>query len=126
MIFKYIDENHNLTEMARLGYFDLYEILVYTDDPGKLPHFHIRDRSTKGQKFSTCIRIDEAKYFHHTGKEGVLNKKERKDFVNFLSSNYKNRENETNWNHLIDLWNDNNSDIEVDENLKIPDYININ
>ena len=123
MKFKYIE--NNLLEMARLGYFDDYEIFVFTNDSGKIPHFHIRDSNTMGQKFHTCIRIDKAEYFHHTGKEDILNKKERKELVNFLNSKYRNRDNETNWSHLVDLWNDNNSDIELDDNTNMPDYINI-
>lgn len=111
--------------MARLGYFDDYEIFVLTNDSGKIPHFHISDSNTMGQKFHTCIRIDKAEYFHHTGKEDILNKKERKELVNFLNSKYRNRDNETNWSHLVDLWNDNNSDIELDDNTNMPDYINI-
>ena len=126
MLFKYIGDKQDLSEMARLGYFDSYEIFVFTNDSGKIPHFHVRDKETMGQKFHTYIRIDKAEYFHHTGKEDILNKKERKELVNFLRSNYRNRENETNWNHLIDLWNDNNSDVEINEDLEIPDYINMN
>ena len=51
-----------LQEMARIGYVDNLELIIWTDDPGNIPHFHIRDRSTKGEKFNCCIRIDKAEY----------------------------------------------------------------
>ena len=39
-------------------------------------------------------------------------------------SKYKGRD-ETNWQHIIDAWNDNNSDVELNINSKIPNYTDI-
>lgn len=113
-----------LNEMAQIGYIGPYQIYVHTNDPGHIPHFHIWDLSTRGQNFHTCIRIDCPEYFHHTGKEDVLNSKQRKELVNFLNSSYRNRK-QTVWQHLIDVWNDNNSDVEIDENTPMPDYVKL-
>lgn len=111
-----------LMEMARVGFFDEYEIYIHTDDPGNIPHFHIWDASTKGNKYHTCIRIDKPEYFHHTGKEDILNHKDKKDLMNFLNSKPKNKRFKTNWEYLVSMWNDNNSKIQVDEDKSIPDY----
>lgn len=110
-----------LGEMARIGYLGSYEIYVRTDDPGKIPHMHIWDRGTKGQKFHTCIRLDKAEYFHHTGKEDELNSAERKKLVEFLKSKHP-KFKMTNWKYLLIQWNENNSDIYIDEKSKMPDY----
>ena len=111
-----------LMEMARVGFFDEYEIYIHTDDPGNIPHFHIWDAETKGNKYHTCIRIDKPEYFHHTGKEDTLNSKDKKDLVKFLNSKPKNKRYNTNWEYLVSMWNDNNSKINVDEDIEMPDY----
>ena len=65
-----------LNEMARIGYIDDLELIIWTDDPGNIPHFHIRDKETKGNNFHCCIRLDEPSYFKHQGKMDVLNAKQ--------------------------------------------------
>ena len=121
MKFKRLNEEL-LQEMARIGYLDGYEIYIDTDDSGNIPHFHIWDRSSKGEKFHTCIQIKEPEYFHHTGKEDTLNSKQKKDLYNLLQLPYRKNINITLWQHLIMSWNDNNSNILVDENQEMPDY----
>lgn len=115
------DEYDILTEMAQIGYIGPYQIYVHTNDPGNIPHFHIWDLSTRGKNFHTCVRIDCPEYFHPTGKEDVLNSKQRNELITFLQSPYRERK-ETIWQHLIDTWNDNNSNVEIDENTSMPNY----
>ena len=114
-------ESRLLGEMSRIGYLDSYEIYIRTDDAGKIPHMHIWDRNTKGQKFHTCVRLDKAEYFHHTGKEDELNSAERKKLVEFLKSKHP-KFKMTNWKYLLIQWNENNSDVYIDEDSKMPDY----
>lgn len=114
--------NVKLWELARVGILDEYEIYIHIDDPGKIPHFHIWDYSTRGKKFHTCIRIDSPKYFHHTGKEDILNSKDKKDLCEFLQSKPRNKRFNTYWELLVDTWNLNNSDIEINENTEMPNY----
>lgn len=114
-----------LEEMARVGFIDNnhYEIYVNTNDPGNIPHFHIRDASTRGEIFHTCIRFDANEYFHHTGKEGVLNAHERKCLIKFFNSPTGNKKfNGTNWELAVYLWNLNNSNIPLDDDIQMPDY----
>ena len=92
-----VNENKkNLTEMARIGFtddgFEVYintddgfEVYINTDDGGNIPHFHYRTKNT--WEFHTCIRLDIAEYFHHDGKEDILNSKQRKQLVKFLKQN---------------------------------------
>ena len=73
-----------LMEMASIGDLDnKLTIIIRMNDPGNIPHFHIVDKQTLGNKFHTCIKIETAEYFHHTGKEDVLNSKQRKLLVNY-------------------------------------------
>ena len=112
-----------LLEMARVGFIDdEYEVYIHTDDPGNVPHFHIWDAETRGQKFHTCIRIESPEYFHHTGKEDYLNSSMRKELVSFLKSKSKNKRFSSNWEYLVSMWNDNNSKMNVPEDITMPDY----
>lgn len=112
-----------LLEMARVGFIDgEYEVYIHTDDPGNVPHFHIWDAETRGQKFHTCICIESPEYFHHNGKEDYLNSSMRKELVRFLKGKSKNKRFSSNWEYLVSMWNDNNSKMNVPEDITIPDY----
>ena len=125
VIDKYLLDRYDvLSEIAQIGYVGSYQIYIHTNDPGNVPHFHIWDLSTRGEKFHTCIRIDCAKYFHHTGKEDVLNSKLRKELIAFLKSPYRNRGISV-WEHLIDTWNDNNSNVILPYDLPMPNYLEL-
>lgn len=126
-LFETLQNNKHLLEMATVGKTsDNYDIVIYTNDPGKIPHFHYFDDETRGNKFHTCIKLESAEYFHHGDKDDILNLKQRKELFTFLNSPHKRYKNETNWQHLVYLWNDeNNSDVEIDENIQMPDYRNL-
>lgn len=113
-----------LLEMARVGFIeDKYEVYIHTDDPGNIPHFHIWDAETRGQKFHTCIKLEVPEYFHYTGKEDCLNSTMRKELVSFLRSKpTKLKRYDTNWEVVVDMWNANNSRANVPEDITMPDY----
>lgn len=113
-------DNNMLLEMAQIGTFGKYTIIVWTNDPGNVPHFHVVDSATRGNSFNTCIKIESAEYFHHEGKEDTLNTKERKELLKFLNS--KDKWGEQNWVVLLKEWERNNSKTSIDINLPIPDY----
>lgn len=119
-----LNEIYTLNEMARIGFVKDLEIYVRTNDAGKVPHFHICDRETNGDKFHTCVRLDKAEYFHHTGKTDVLNSQQRKALVEFMSTQCKYGL-FSNWSFTLMLWNANNSDVEIDLDAPMPDYIKL-
>ena len=122
-----LQNEDQLLEMATLGEVQKYVIVVFTNDSGNIPHYHYMDKSTRGQEFHTCIKLESAEYFHHTGKEDVLNSAQRKKLVEFLESPHHRYKEETNWQHLLYLWNnENNSSKKVDEDLKMPNYVELN
>lgn len=115
----------DITGMARAGFTkDNYEVYVNTDDGDNIPHFHYRLKSD-WNKFHTCIRLDSPEYFHHNGKEDVLNSSQKKNLQKFLSSQvtlsrYKGKF-ENNFELLCFLWDINNSNVQSDD-WALPDY----
>ena len=124
-------EKIDLYGMSRVGYIPTkgktLEIYVNSDDPGKLPHFHVRNKDDWGE-FHTCVRIDCAEYFKHGSKTDSFNSREKKALQDFMNSYPKKKlftEGGTrmnNWEYITMLWNDNNSDVEIDEDTIQPDY----
>lgn len=112
---------NELLEMAKVGPLnDKLVIYIWTNDGGNIPHFHIVDKSTMGNEFHTCIKIEKAEYFDHTGKEDVLNSQQKKKLMEFFSKSDKWGDNY--WDIVLQEWNRNSSKVEVDRNLKTPDY----
>lgn len=113
-----------VNEMARIGFIkDNPELEVYvnTDDGGALPHFHVRDRATRGGEFHCCIRFDAPMYFPHEGKRSTMNAKQRKALVELLKSVDRDS-GKTLWWESLHEWNRNNSDVTVDLSTPMPDY----
>ena len=123
----HMEDPHVLCEMARVGDMNpKLEVYIRTDDGGNLPHFHIWDKNSRGEKFHTCVQIKEPTYFHHDGKEGVLNTSQRQELMAFLKSKPTNtRRFSTFWEAVVTFWNMNNSAMNVDEDQPMPDYTNI-
>ena len=121
------EDRELLEEMARIGFFKdggiRFEVIVFTDDAGYKPHFHIRDANTKGAEFHTCIEILHPRYFHHAGKEDTLNTKAKKKLIEYLKAPSNAFDDLTNWDVLLRLWNSNNSKKKVKKDLEIPDYM---
>lgn len=115
-----------LLEFAKIGTLTkkCYDIIVWTNDSGNIPHFHIIDSNTQGNIFNSCIRIDKAEYFNHEGKTDKLNSQLRKDLVNFLLSTDEDL-GISNWILLVSEWNRNNSNIKININTQMPDYIKL-
>jgi len=114
--------------MSRVGYSGELEVYVNTDDAGNIPHFHLRD-SDDWDKFHTCIKIESAEYFHHTGKEGTLNSKQRKELYDFMNApvtvkKYANKFS-NNWELVCFLWDINNSNVSISENVNMPNYLKL-
>lgn len=128
MITLYKENQEPLKEMAKIGSINNqigktgnYDIWVYTNDPGNKPHFHIINSE---KHFSCCVRIDVAEYFVHQGKEDILDNSLKKSLVYFLKSKHRKLP-ITNWEYLCACWEDNNSDMPLDDNLEMPNYLNL-
>ena len=123
------DHREPLLEMARVGYMGKrgeYEVYVRTDDPGHVPHFHLRDSATQGKNFETCIELKNNRYFLHGGYTDTLNSSQRKCLADFMEA--PNEYFGNNYVATVYAWNINNSTenikIKKDEHGRIimPDY----
>jgi len=129
-----INENTNdhrepLLEMARIGYINgQFEVYVQTDDGGHIPHVHIRDKATRGQKFETCVELKRSRYSLHGKYKDVMSEYMAKQFADFMESKPHNPRYQNNYELSVYMWNLNNSIEEVvpqyDSNGRIimPDY----
>lgn len=119
-----LNNEKNMMEMASIGDIDSeLTIIIRMNDTENIPHFHIVDKVTLCNNFYTCIKIETPEYFHHTGKEDVLNSKQRKLLVTYLSSKIK--KGLSAWEYLVMTWNLNNSIVNIDANIPMPDYVNM-
>lgn len=120
-----VEGKEDIFGTTRVGYlYDCFQIFVDTDDCSNIPHFHYKD-SVGWSTFHTCICIESATYFHHDGKEDVLNSKQRRELQEFMESpislnRYKEKFS-NNWELVCFLWNLNNSNVEVSD-CEQPDY----
>ena len=123
------DPADGIMEMARVGWLDDalsgYELYVQTDDAGEIPHFHLKHKNQTKSK-SLTIEILRPIYFERGTHKGTLNSKERNSLQAFISDKSSNaRYNGTNWDMVVDLWNDNNSNRTIPTNMKQPDYVTL-
>ena len=122
---------NGILEMARVGYLPVgsnksqVEVYVHTDDPGKTPHFHVRKKSEHGHSFEwdKCIQFEKAEYFEHGDfhKGKLPNKKYVKMVIDLMKSVNKTW-GITYWQYAVRMWNDNNSDVTLPDDLQMPDY----
>lgn len=120
-----IDNNrYPYPEMARVGITeDNMDIIIRTDDPGKIPHFCIVDRDNPDSRNNEgCVKILEAEYFNHGNKQMVLNSKQRKILNRFLLQSPDQGVFDTNWDLIVYSWNINNSDTIIPDDAIMPDY----
>lgn len=110
---------HSIYAMSRIGILPQnIELRIYTDDPGKIPHFHFVSKDG----LDGCIRIDKPEYFPHGHHKSKLNTRQIRELVRFLKKPSK-KSGMTNWEVVLLFWNTNNSDIELPEDYPMPDYL---
>lgn len=130
-ICEYIKHKAMINEMARVGLLGEYDIVVYTDDPGFVPHFHIIDKATRGFEFDCCVKLETNEYFNHGGHEDILSRHDRNNLYDFMLQPHRNVHYRNNYEYAVNLWNDNNSSsyVQINEdnngNIIVPDYRHI-
>lgn len=95
---------------------------------GNTPHFHVFDAASHGKDrrsgFHTCVEIRRPAYFFHEGKRDLLNASMRDELCAVLSAPHRRFTQYTNWDFLINEWNQNNA-VQVPIDTPMPDYHNI-
>ena len=131
MEYTFIEKNpiafHHYQEMARLGKFGNFEIMVFENE-GYPPHFHFYNKQT-GEK--GCFKLLEPKSFKHGKHQGELQEKDRKALMEFLSQPPKKQYQKafaqglTNYDVLCLLWDMNNDDNICSIKKEIPNYVEL-
>lgn len=119
-----LKRKHHFQEMAKVGSFNNFIVAVYEGE-GPIPHFHFTDATSKR---AGCLKILTNEYFAHGKYKATLNAKERKDLVAFLQKERKSKrftKGTTNFDLICELWNMNNEQYELPEDVEMPDYRNI-
>lgn len=122
-------------EIARIGYMgenDEYEVYVKTDDEMPIPHFHVRDSETKGERFETCISIETNSYCLHGTYRDLLSTEQQALLADYMISytpyNLYKFPFARNYERVAEAWNMNNDENKValkydsGEKVIIPDY----
>lgn len=128
-------DQREMVDIARIGFIeDLgFEVFVRTDDEESVPHVHIWDYDTRGEKFNSCVKLLTPEYLTYRDKcNNVFNPRQKEAFTNFMSevktSLIKRVPAMTNYEFSCWMWGDNNSNMDVDvqydenDNPIIPDY----
>lgn len=116
-----------LCEMSKVAEFNGYNLIVWTNDEGQEPHFHVtKGRNPTAPDFDCCIKFGSAEYFPHSGHCDKMPRKHLKDLVALLKSNDEDAVgNQTFWQSLIGDWNRNNNRRKIPLTTEMPDYIHI-
>ena len=124
-----IIKRKRLDEMARVGVMNnVFDVIVYTDDMGYIPHVHIIDNATRGQDFDCCVQLEKNQYFTHGKHIDEFNSKQCKLFDEFMRQPCRSPKYKNNYEFAVEMWNANNSksyvQIMEDEDGEIiqPDY----
>lgn len=114
-----------LYEMAACGNIEGLYLIVWTNDAGWIPHFHVfNNPNPKKTTFDACLKIETPEYFKHGPHTDILNSKQVKQIISLLQS--EKEPGLTWWKYLISTWNANNSKAEIPTDLPMPDYTTLN
>lgn len=117
-----------IEEMAVIGPLKRgYEVVVYTDDGGNTPHFHVRDIGTHGKEFESCAELKTNKYFLHKPNYVEMPRDVRKMLYEFMCLPSEDDVFKTNYASAIFEWNRNNSKMKIpfSQDAEVPDYLHI-
>ncbi len=109
------------------GFLD-FEAFVGEFEGNNIPHFHLEN---KVRKLKTAIRLDMPYYFLHGDKRYILNSKERKELVRWLSSKIETTINvfkeipKNNYENLLNMWNNYHPDA-ISNKVPIASYNMLN
>ncbi len=101
------------------------EIIIWSDEPDATPHFHVFNRN-KDRENECCIKIESAEYINLNSINTKLDARQRKGLIDFLKQPFGRKAFiGINWEFLLFLWNVNNSQSEVPDDIPMPNYENI-
>lgn len=100
-------------------------IAVGSDENRGQAHFHVfrNSNDVRDWKNGACICFDKNQYFDHKNHNEILTKDELATVKEYLNKLYPTtRASITNWEHIVDLWNNNGNVPKIDPNILMPQY----
>lgn len=125
-IVKHVCKVHDyeLWEMSMCGKTNGLYLVIFSNDPGNIPHFHIFDnQNPKKSTIDVCLKLETPEYFKHGHHVDILNSKQMRTIIKLLKSKMNPRT--TYWQFLVEIWNANNSKYEIPYDMEMPDYMSL-
>lgn len=86
-MYKYL---HTVEAMSRINPQLLenlsIEVVMYDENEGQIPHVHVYHDKTKDKRNCSVVRLDKAEYSTHHGEPVKLNKQQKRQFVQVMST----------------------------------------
>lgn len=86
-MYKYL---HTVETMSRINPQLLenlsIEVVMYDENEGQIPYVHVYHDKTKNKKNRSVVRLDRAEYSSHHGYPVKLNKQQKRQFVQVMST----------------------------------------
>ncbi len=119
-------ENGLLCEMAKVADFNGYRLVIWTNDEGEIPHFHIMTgKNPNNPEFDSCIKFNVSEYYPHGGKHtDKLPHNQLKNLIGLLNSQDP-YTSDTVWKILLAEWNRNDNRVKIPMDTPMPDYRHI-
>lgn len=107
------------------------EVRIWSNDSGNKPHIHITTKNAgrkerRNTTIDCCVRLDVAEYFVHGGHDDTLNNSQCKELYQFLQQKNKRHKEKTNWDVLVEEWNNHYPARMVPKGTSFPDYSALN
>lgn len=97
------------------------EIIIRGRERSK-PHFHIQ---TRDKKINCCVKLNKNEFFDHSEYNKFLNSKQQEELDKWLKKPNKKNKNLSNWEYLVNKWNQYNPNYKIDASIDQPDYTEI-
>ena len=111
---EFLNESFLINEIARVGQIDDLEVCIYNREGSNVPHLHIRDYATMGREFDACVKLESPEYFDHGCHTDILSTKQKHQLNDFMNEAPAKGVFRTNYEKAVYMWNDNNSDRDVE------------
>lgn len=121
IVYDAVNDAFPLLEMATVGHIGNMYLIIWTNDAGWIPHFHVfNNQNPKKSTFDACIKLETPEYFKHGQHIDILSRKQIKQLIKLLES--EKSPGITWWRYIIESWNSNNSMFTVPYDMPMPDY----
>lgn len=88
--------------------------LYIEKNDGEIPHIHFEKVNEDGSVIEGCLCLTYPLYYKHENHQDFLSREDFSSLLDFFNEEYV-------WEHIIDVWNHNNT-IQISESCTVPEY----